>query len=319
MSLADVTRPAAPQHGVAMSVMMTLVRKMRLIRTNPDSLLLEMMSDRNCVVSFVNTHAMNLACKSAEFFRALSASDMLLRDGKGTQILLNAIGIDPGLNMNGTDFISKVILAGKDHSIALCGSTAQTAAAAGAYLEKMGVREVTHCDGFRAPDDYLQMLRAKRPRIVILGMGMPKQELLSALIARELPGPVLIVNGGAILDFMAGRFGRAPRLMRRLGLEWLFRLILEPARLWRRYLIGNVIFLWRTAQIAVRARTRKLDPANQALFDQPVVYELGPVLDVQGLQSEGQSATHALEGLDDQASLAQHDRRGLSPPASNVG
>src|SRR5271170_4513197 len=181
---------AAARPDAAVSVMMTLVRKMRLVRTNPDSLLLEMMSDRNYVVSFVNVHAMNLACKNAEFFCALRASDMLLRDGKGTQILLSAIGIEPGLNMNGTDFIPKVILAGKHHPIALCGSTAQTAAAAGAWLEQIGVREVTHCDGFRAADDYLQMLRAKRPRIVILGMGMPKQELLSAMIARELPGPV---------------------------------------------------------------------------------------------------------------------------------
>ena len=93
--------------------------------------------------------------------------------------------------------------------------------------------------------------------MVILGMGMPTQELLSAMLARELPGPVLIVNGGAILDFIAGRVRRAPGLMRRLGLEWLFRLLLEPARLWRRYLLGNVIFLWRTAQIMLSQRATR--------------------------------------------------------------
>jgi exopolysaccharide biosynthesis WecB/TagA/CpsF family protein len=80
-------------------------------------------------------------------------------------------------------------------------------------------------------------------------MGMPKQELLSATIARELPGPMLIVNGGAILDFLAHRVPRAPRVMRNLGLEWLFRLLIEPTRLWRRYLIGNLVFLWRTLQV----------------------------------------------------------------------
>jgi N-acetylglucosaminyldiphosphoundecaprenol N-acetyl-beta-D-mannosaminyltransferase len=240
---------AGTQPDAARAVMMTLVEKIRLIRTKPDRLMNEMMSNRNYIVSFVNAHAMNLACKDPEFFVALKSADVLLRDGTGTQILLNAIGREPGLNMNGTDFIPKLILANKHHPIALYGSTAETAAAAAARLEKAGAGRVTHCDGFRSPAEYLQLLKAQQPRIVILGMGMPKQELLSVMLARELPGPMLIVNGGAILDFMAQRVGRAPRVMRRLGLEWVFRLVLEPSRLWRRYLLGNFIFLWHTAQI----------------------------------------------------------------------
>jgi N-acetylglucosaminyldiphosphoundecaprenol N-acetyl-beta-D-mannosaminyltransferase len=240
---------AVAQPETAVSVMMSLIEEIRLVRTNPDRLINEMMAERNYVVSFVNAHAMNLACQNAEFHQALRSADLLLRDGSGTQILFKAVGVEPGLNMNGTDFIPKVLLANKHHSIALCGSTAQTAAAAGACLERNGMHKVTHCDGFQPLDHYLQMLRAQRPRIVVLGMGMPKQELLSAMIAAELPGPMLIINGGAILDFMAHRFRRAPRMMRKLGLEWLFRLLLEPHRLWRRYLLGNAIFLWRTAQL----------------------------------------------------------------------
>jgi N-acetylglucosaminyldiphosphoundecaprenol N-acetyl-beta-D-mannosaminyltransferase len=247
----------AMQPDTAVSAMMTLAEEIRLLHTNPDGLINEMLADRNYVVSFVNAHAMNLACQDPKFLRALRSADLLLRDGTGTQILLKAIGTDPGLNMNGTDFIPKIILAGKHHPIALCGSTASTAAAAAAWLKQNGACAVTHCDGFQPPDYYLQMLKAQQPRIVILGMGMPKQELLSAMIARELPGPMLIVNGGAILDFMARRFKRAPRLMRRLGLEWLFRLLQEPSRLWRRYLVGNFIFLCRTAQIVLSRRIGK--------------------------------------------------------------
>ena len=247
----------AVRPDTAVSVMMALVDEIRFVRTNPDRLIKEMMADRNYIVSFVNAHAMNLACKNSKFFDALKAADLLLRDGTGTQILFKAIGKEPGLNMNGTDFIPRVLLANKHHPIALYGSTAPTAAAAAAWLGQNGVHKVTHCDGFQPPEHYLQMLRAQRPRIVILGMGMPKQELLSAMIARELPGPMLIVNGGAILDFMARRFRRAPRVMRRLGLEWLFRLLLEPNRLWRRYLLGNSIFLWRTTQTMLTRRTQK--------------------------------------------------------------
>jgi N-acetylglucosaminyldiphosphoundecaprenol N-acetyl-beta-D-mannosaminyltransferase len=248
---------AAARPETAASVMMTLVDEIRLIPTNPDRLINEMMADRNYVVSFVNAHAMNVACQSAEFLHALRSADLLLRDGAGMQILLKAIGKEPGLNMNGTDFIPKVLLASTHHPVALCGSTAPTVAAAAAWLEQSGVHKVTHCDGFRPLNHYLQMLRAQRPRIVILGMGMPKQELLSAMIAQELPGPMLVINGGAILDFMAHRFTRAPRVMRRLGLEWLFRLLLEPHRLWRRYLLGNLIFLWRTSQLMLTRRHQK--------------------------------------------------------------
>ncbi len=135
------------------------------------------------------------------------------------------------------------------------GSTAQTAAAAAEWLEEKGAHQVSYCDGFQAFDHYLQLLREQQPRIVILGMGMPRQELLSAMIARELPGPMLIVNGGAILDFLAHPAKRAPMLMRRLGLEWFFRLLQEPSRLWRRYLIGNFIFLWHTLRVMLSRRT----------------------------------------------------------------
>ncbi|MEJ0005637.1 MAG: WecB/TagA/CpsF family glycosyltransferase [Steroidobacteraceae bacterium] len=229
--------------------MMGLVRTIRLIRADPASLFSEMMVDRNYVVSFVNAHAINLACRNAEFLSALESSDLLLRDGVGLQLLLRALGKDPALNMNGTDFIPELILASKSHLIALCGSTARSAATAAAWLEQNGAQQITHCDGFRSPDYYVGLVKALQPRVVILGMGMPKQELLSARLARELPGPILIVNGGAILDFLANRVRRAPRFMRKLGLEWVFRLILEPSRLWRRYLVGNLIFLWRTAQV----------------------------------------------------------------------
>ena len=76
-------------------------------------------------------------------------------------------------------------------------------------------------------------------------MGMPRQELIADAMVTEASYPILIINGGAILDFMAGRVKRAPLRLRQVGLEWLFRLYIEPRRLWRRYLVGNALFLTR--------------------------------------------------------------------------
>jgi len=78
---------------------------------------------------------------------------------------------------------------------------------------------------------------------ILLAMGMPRQEEVAVELKRALDHRVLIINGGAIVDFLAGRFARAPTLVQRLGFEWAFRLAQEPRRLFRRYLVTNSRFL----------------------------------------------------------------------------
>ncbi|MDQ0031446.1 WecB/TagA/CpsF family glycosyltransferase [Arthrobacter bambusae] len=82
--------------------------------------------------------------------------------------------------------------------------------------------------------------------IVWVGLGTPKQDWEVERIASELP--VLAVAVGAAFDFSAGTKRRAPEWISKLGFEWLFRLLSEPRRLWRRYLIGNLVFLWAVAR-----------------------------------------------------------------------
>lgn len=81
------------------------------------------------------------------------------------------------------------------------------------------------------------------PDIVWVGLGTPKQDQWIGDFREPLEAPVLIAVGAAF-DFHAGQLVQAPKWMQRCGLEWLFRLIMEPRRLWRRYLIGNPRFLW---------------------------------------------------------------------------
>jgi N-acetylglucosaminyldiphosphoundecaprenol N-acetyl-beta-D-mannosaminyltransferase len=79
------------------------------------------------------------------------------------------------------------------------------------------------------------------PDVVWVGLSTPKQERWMAEHVERLPGTVLI-GVGAAFDFHAGTKRQAPRWMRRTGLEWLFRLLSEPRRLWRRYLINIPLF-----------------------------------------------------------------------------
>jgi len=89
------------------------------------------------------------------------------------------------------------------------------------------------------------LAREQQPELIVLGMGMPKQEAVAAELA-VTGGPCLIVCGGAILDFLGGKVSRAPEWLRRLGGEWLYRLLREPKRLFMRYVVGNPLFLLRT-------------------------------------------------------------------------
>jgi exopolysaccharide biosynthesis WecB/TagA/CpsF family protein len=109
-------------------------------------------------------------------------------------------------------------------------------------LEAEGLVVVACHDGFSEPEKYLELAEETKPELIILAMGMPKQEDIAVRLRERLSHPVLIVNGGAILDFLGGKVTRAPELMRSIGLEWLYRLYLEPKRLARRYLLGIPVF-----------------------------------------------------------------------------
>ena len=87
-----------------------------------------------------------------------------------------------------------------------------------------------------------EAMRAAQPDIVWIGLGTPKQDRAVAAFASELDATLVPV--GAAFDFLAGTKREAPRLLRNSGLEWVFRLLTEPRRLWRRYVFGNVGFLW---------------------------------------------------------------------------
>lgn len=92
----------------------------------------------------------------------------------------------------------------------------------------------------------VQRINQSHPDIVWVGLSTPKQERWMAAHVGRVSAPVLI-GVGAAFDFHAGLKPQAPRWMQRSGLEWFFRLLTEPRRLWRRYLINNPKFVARVA------------------------------------------------------------------------
>ncbi|MDP9295981.1 MAG: WecB/TagA/CpsF family glycosyltransferase [Actinomycetota bacterium] len=97
-------------------------------------------------------------------------------------------------------------------------------------------------------------MRAAGAQAVWVGLGVPKQDFMAARL-RELDAAPAIFCVGAAFDFVAGVVPRAPLWMQRSGLEWLYRLLSEPWRLWRRYLIGNPRFVAGVVSDRLRGRT----------------------------------------------------------------
>ena len=86
-------------------------------------------------------------------------------------------------------------------------------------------------------------INAAKPDILFVALGNPKQELWMGRNAEKLDASVMVGIGGTF-NFIAGRVKRAPRWMQRSGLEWIYRIIQEPGRLWKRYAYGLVKFSW---------------------------------------------------------------------------
>jgi N-acetylglucosaminyldiphosphoundecaprenol N-acetyl-beta-D-mannosaminyltransferase len=96
--------------------------------------------------------------------------------------------------------------------------------------------------------EIIEQIRNVRPHILIVGRGMPLQELW-LMQNFEKTGAQLALDAGALFDYLAGEKKRCPAWMGRYGFEWLFRLVTEPQKYWKRYLIGNPLFLFRILQV----------------------------------------------------------------------
>ena len=210
--------------------------------------------ERPTILSFINAHGINLCTVSEPALAAFHASDVLLRDGIAMQLAMPALGIQPGFNMNGTDFIPLLLRRLPARRVSIYGTELPWLERARDRLQ--GCTPHSYIDlqhGFHSREHYVEQARRTRPDIILLAMGMPRQEELAVELKRTLDHKVLIINGGAIVDFLAERFARAPVLVQKVGLEWAFRFAQEPRRLFRRYFVGafgftrNVMLLRRSA------------------------------------------------------------------------
>lgn len=204
-------------------------------------------SKQNHHAAFINAHCLNIAYKNAEYKKVLNSCSAVFADGIGAKIGAKMLGYKVEENVNGTDMFP--LLAQKPYRIYLLGGAPGVAATALKKAQALnGKAEFAGCaDGFfkeKSEEEVFAELKEVHPDIVLVAMGVPKQEMWINEHLQDFPGCTAIGVGG-LLDFVSERIPRAPLWMRKMNIEWCFRLYCEPVRLFNRYIIGNPLFIFR--------------------------------------------------------------------------
>jgi N-acetylglucosaminyldiphosphoundecaprenol N-acetyl-beta-D-mannosaminyltransferase len=202
-------------------------------------------------VAFVNADCLNIVVRRPAYRRALDTADLVFMDGAGIRLAGKLLGKPVRDNVNGTDLFPHLCaaLAQRGARLFLLGAAPGIAERVAGWVaaNHPGVNVVGCQHGYYPPEqagDVLNLIRAARPDVLLVAFGAPRQDcwLVHNLAAT---GATLGIGVGGLFDFYSGAIPRAPRWMRSLGVEWVWRLIQEPGRLWRRYLIGNFTFMGR--------------------------------------------------------------------------
>lgn len=226
---------------------------------------------RRTRVVFANAHVVNTLHEDAAYRAAVASADRIYADGSGLAIAARLSGRPLADNVNGTDMFpllcQEAIRAGL--KIFLLGGKPGIAKRAAATLEAFGlgaaIAGVYHgyfVHGSREEDEVIARINASGADIVLVGFGVPVQDTWVQENAGRIAAPVIAGVGG-LFDFFAGTVQRSPKIMRSAGCEWVWRLMMEPQRMARRYLVGNATFLRHA--VAERRRIARFRRASQAV------------------------------------------------------
>ncbi len=208
-------------------------------------------------IATINADFVVKSLRDAELRRILQEADMATADGMPLVWSARLLGVPLEGRVTGADMVPALAerAAQKGYSIYFLGAAPGVAEQAATTLQQRypglkvaGCSSPSRAEVERGDPAIVAACRAANPDILLVAFGNPKQEKWIAQYAKELNIPVMMGVGGTF-DFIAGVTKRAPRWMQESGLEWLYRLICEPRRLWKRYatdLVGfGYFFLWQ--------------------------------------------------------------------------
>ena len=232
------------------------------------------------IVVTPNVDHLVLQRRDSAFAETYSKASLVLADGAPLVMVSKLLRLPLRDKVSGSDLVEPLIAAAAANGTRtfLFGATDEVASDAAAKmlsnhpdLQIVGRASPWFTSGAANLDviDALDAVRDSEAELVLVAFGAPKQEQLLHELTQHLP-PACYVCCGASLDFVAGRVSRAPEWVSRLGFEWLYRLMKEPKRLWKRYIVRDTaalpIFLsmtYKRARGATLTATRQRPPTAE--------------------------------------------------------
>lgn len=208
------------------------------------------------LINTINAHSYNVARKDQLFAEALTKGDYLIPDGMSVVKACKWLDAksQPKERIAGADLFEFEMnkLNSKGGTAMFMGSSEKTLAKIVQQAAKVypNLKVVTYSPPYKPEFNdednkaIINAINTANPDLLWIGMTAPKQEKWTYSHWNDLHIHCHVGTIGAVFDFFAGNTKRAPQWWQRHGLEWLYRLIKEPRRMWRRYIIGNTVFLW---------------------------------------------------------------------------
>ena len=204
-------------------------------------------------VACANVHMTMEAADDPKFAAVLNSADLVVADGKPIAVMQRKLGKTNASQIRGFDLMTNLLkfAAEKNIKVGIYGGSDETLDA----FKKRASADLPGIDiayGFSPPHIAGEMpvdqqtvsdINDSRIDLLFVALGCPKQEKWMAKSRESLSA--VQIGVGAAVDFYAGTAAEAPEFLQRIGLEWFFRLIKEPKRLWRRYLLNNPRFVYR--------------------------------------------------------------------------
>jgi N-acetylglucosaminyldiphosphoundecaprenol N-acetyl-beta-D-mannosaminyltransferase len=211
----------------------------------------------------VNAAKLVEAARNEELRRALMNADLVTADGMSVVWASRLLGRPLKQRVTGIDLFERLVknAAARSASVYFLGASDESVLGVVERFtrEYPNLKLAGYRNGYFAKaeaEGVAEEIRRSRADLLFVAMGSPKQDTWIPLHIAATGVRFALGVGGAF-DHLSGLSRRAPKWMQRSGLEWLFRLVTEPRRLWRRYLMGNSMFIWLVAKQLV-GRDRRM-------------------------------------------------------------
>ncbi|MGL1933094.1 MAG: WecB/TagA/CpsF family glycosyltransferase [Desulfotalea sp.] len=213
-------------------------------------------------IFFVNPDCLNKTFSDSNYHKMLQNADYVFPDGIGLTIACKILRNPLEENVNGTDMLPFLceMAAKNNYSLFLLGGQPGVSTKMAANLEKKYQVQIAGTfHGFfnheQENNSVISAINESKADIVLVAFGAPLQEKWITDYSSQLKATVAMGVGG-LFDFYSENTKRAPRWLREIGMEWVYRFLQEPGRMWKRYVVGNPLFLLRVVLWKIR-HTRK--------------------------------------------------------------